>query len=331
MPARGRSVSPTRASERLTGLDAQDWQAGPFLGWIDPSLNEATLPALGQALSSFVPQRVTLEGHRDGRVYFCENWTSPVQDPVSGEWNYWVAVHMDITARMEYERSSEEQLHQVRGDAGHEPGRLCAAGCAGPGLCGQSRLAELAGASQEAEVLGREESVLLEALLSRSEDAARPAIASAWRGEVNPGSQSAGACPVVLLSPRRRTLSMIVRAVEDTAMRRLVYFRDVSAEAEMAQMKSDFLSTAAHELRSPMASIRGFAELLTHRASSTLSAAPRSYGIHPPPDGRLSHLINELLDLKPASRSRQEQRLPLSGAGSEPAAGRHGARPGSPR
>ena len=64
----------------------------------------------------------------------------------------------------------------------------------------------------------------------------------------------------------------------------------------MAQMKSDFLSTAAHELRSPMASIRGFAELLTLRKFDPERSAEILQTIHRQ-TVRLSHLINELLDL----------------------------------
>jgi signal transduction histidine kinase len=38
--------------------------------------------------------------------------------------------------------------------------------------------------------------------------------------------------------------------------------RDVTAQSQLDRMKSDFISTAAHELRTPMAGILGFAELL---------------------------------------------------------------------
>jgi signal transduction histidine kinase/HAMP domain-containing protein len=48
----------------------------------------------------------------------------------------------------------------------------------------------------------------------------------------------------------------------DPAQGRLIYLRDISREAELDRMKSDFLSTAAHELRTPLASIAGYSELL---------------------------------------------------------------------
>ena len=38
--------------------------------------------------------------------------------------------------------------------------------------------------------------------------------------------------------------------------------RDVSERARLERVKSDFVATASHELRSPLTSIKGFAELL---------------------------------------------------------------------
>jgi signal transduction histidine kinase len=46
---------------------------------------------------------------------------------------------------------------------------------------------------------------------------------------------------------------------------KILYFRDISAKSEIDQMKSLFLSTAAHELRTPMAIVFGFFELLLSR------------------------------------------------------------------
>jgi signal transduction histidine kinase len=57
-------------------------------------------------------------------------------------------------------------------------------------------------------------------------------------------------------------LQIGLRCSESEALSQILYFRDVTRETEIDQMKSEFLSTAAHELRTPMASIFGFAELL---------------------------------------------------------------------
>ncbi|MDT9001710.1 CHASE domain-containing protein [Paucibacter sp. APW11] len=45
----------------------------------------------------------------------------------------------------------------------------------------------------------------------------------------------------------------------------MLQLRDITQQFELDRMKSEFLATAAHELRTPMVSIYGFAELLLHR------------------------------------------------------------------
>lgn len=45
----------------------------------------------------------------------------------------------------------------------------------------------------------------------------------------------------------------------------LVLLRDITRERELAQMKNDFISTAAHALNTPLTAIMGFAELLVDR------------------------------------------------------------------
>lgn len=62
--------------------------------------------------------------------------------------------------------------------------------------------------------------------------------------------------------PARRVIEVGLRLGLAGSVSQILYFRDVTHETEVDQMKSDFLSTAAHELRTPMASIYGFAEVL---------------------------------------------------------------------
>ncbi|WP_028448292.1 ATP-binding protein [Chitinibacter tainanensis] len=45
----------------------------------------------------------------------------------------------------------------------------------------------------------------------------------------------------------------------------VLYLRDITAEVEANRLKTEFLTMAAHELRTPLASIRGFSELLVSR------------------------------------------------------------------
>lgn len=76
----------------------------------------------------------------------------------------------------------------------------------------------------------------------------------------------------------------------------VIYLHDVTRETEVDRMKSEFLSTAAHELRTPMTSILGYVELLRMREFNR-DAAMRMYDTILRQARRLTELINELLDL----------------------------------
>lgn len=102
-----------------------------------------------------------------------------------------------------------------------------------------------------------------------------------------------------LVRPRPMTLQRAVRDVQGadgTAAGRVLYLRDITHEAEVDRMKTDFLSTAAHELRTPLASIHGFTELmLVDEVPATvrqemLATMHRQSTL-------LVKLVNELLDL----------------------------------
>lgn len=76
----------------------------------------------------------------------------------------------------------------------------------------------------------------------------------------------------------------------------VMYFRDITQESEVDRIKSEFLSTAAHELRTPMASIYGFSELLLAREFDAATQRDLIQTIHRQTQN-LINLVNELLDL----------------------------------
>ena len=63
----------------------------------------------------------------------------------------------------------------------------------------------------------------------------------------------------------KRVLECGLRISDAASVSQILYFRDVTHETEVDRLKSEFVSTAAHELRTPMTSIYGFAELLLTR------------------------------------------------------------------
>ena len=76
----------------------------------------------------------------------------------------------------------------------------------------------------------------------------------------------------------------------------IVYFRDISEQKNLEKMKSDFLSTAAHELRTPMANVYGYAELLLNSKFPQKTVNEMLEIIHNQV-GRLVFILNDLLDL----------------------------------
>jgi PAS domain S-box-containing protein len=87
------------------------------------------------------------------------------------------------------------------------------------------------------------------------------------------------------------------------AVSKMLHLRDVTQEAELDQMKSTFMSMAAHELRTPMASIYGFTELLLTREFKPAKQRDLLQRIMRQSESMID-IINELLDL-----SRLEARL----------------------
>ena len=101
---------------------------------------------------------------------------------------------------------------------------------------------------------------------------------------------------LVLARPQHRVLQAQSRRNMAGRRETILYFRDVTHEDEVDRMKSEFLASAAHELRTPMVSIFGFTELLLKRKFNEERQADMLQTIHRQ-SGLLVKMINELLDL----------------------------------
>jgi len=99
---------------------------------------------------------------------------------------------------------------------------------------------------------------------------------------------------VRLHTPSLKTLGVAKRVAEEGVI--VLYWRDLSREAEMNAMKNAFLAKAAHELRTPLTSILGFTELLAKDANATAKQA-EIVAIMARQGKNLLQLIHDLLDL----------------------------------
>lgn len=96
--------------------------------------------------------------------------------------------------------------------------------------------------------------------------------------------------------PPTRTIDVRRRLSESAAVACILCFRDVTHESEVDRLKSEFLCTAAHELRTPLASVYGFAEILLTQDNDP--ATQREFlDIVYQQAQQMSCILNELLDL----------------------------------
>ncbi len=104
---------------------------------------------------------------------------------------------------------------------------------------------------------------------------------------------------ITLTQPRQRSLTRSIRRMESAGgeLRGWVLsMRDITREREIDRMKSEFLATAAHELRTPMTSVGGFAELLLSNEYDPAVTREIAETIHRQSE-ILVHIVNELLDI----------------------------------
>ncbi|MCB5189959.1 PAS domain-containing protein [Methylobacillus arboreus] len=102
-----------------------------------------------------------------------------------------------------------------------------------------------------------------------------------------------------ITKPKLTVIKHSVREAHDSEHRfvgTIHYFRDITQESELHRMKGEFLSMAAHELRTPMSSIHGFTELLLKRDFTPEQQKDMLATVHRQ-SVRLTKLINDLLDL----------------------------------
>ncbi len=101
---------------------------------------------------------------------------------------------------------------------------------------------------------------------------------------------------VELVELGQRILQVQLRLSKSGTVSQILYVRDITHETEVEALKSEFLAIAAHELRTPMASIYGFAEvLLTQPTDAELQN--EFLGIILKQSRLMVDILNELLDL----------------------------------
>jgi PAS domain S-box-containing protein len=103
-----------------------------------------------------------------------------------------------------------------------------------------------------------------------------------------------GSDMVIFETPRHLVLRRSVKTLPGGGL--VIFIQDITESYDVDRMKTEFLSSAAHELRTPMASIHGFSELMLKREFDAASRREMLETIHRQSSAMVS-LVNELLDL----------------------------------
>jgi PAS domain S-box-containing protein len=101
---------------------------------------------------------------------------------------------------------------------------------------------------------------------------------------------------IELTDASKRVLEVSLRESHAESVSQILYLRDITHETEVDRLKTEFLSTAAHELRTPMASIYGFAEVLLKQKVGA-AELQEFLGIIYRQSELMASILNELLDL----------------------------------
>src|SRR3989442_547338 len=118
---------------------------------------------------------------------------------------------------------------------------------------------------------------------------------------------------VELTFPRRAVYQRVVARVRESGgplLGHIVLYGDVTHEVEVERAKSEFVSVASHELRTPMTSVKTSLSLLLAGAAGPRDASARELlEIAVRNADRMIRLINDLLDLSRLEAGRMEFQL----------------------
>ena len=273
--------------------------------------DEQEVNQIREAIASHEPCTVVLRNARkDGRQFWNQLSISPVSDPLTGEVTHYVGVQTDITERRVAEEMMIEWLSRLDVIFTLSPDPL---------VCfdEHNRVSYVNAAAERifGTTMGALTSLTSETLEAQLRAQCDPAYSYAGlpftvnthptRAAEDSGDDPRQDCLLHLQQPRPLILHQTYRNCGAAGTSLVVYFRDVTRESELDRMKSEFLSTAAHELRTPMASILGYSELLTMRRYNEDKTRELLVTINRQAQ-RLTNLLNDLLDLARIEARRAE-------------------------
>ncbi len=104
---------------------------------------------------------------------------------------------------------------------------------------------------------------------------------------------------------KKMIISLLISPVGQTGTGAIIVFRDITGDVVENRQKAEFISTASHEMRTPVAAIEGYIGLALNPATATIDDKARSFLL-----GNcnvafiLGHLFQDLLDVSKAEDGR---------------------------
>ncbi len=265
------------APHEILGRDASLLE-GPLTDRDDLNLLARTVQRGGEL-------KITLHNYRkDGSLFHNKLSVSPVRD-AQGEITHYINVIEDVSGQVEVKQRLIERTARLNATFDLSPDGFAVFDAQGELLTSNPALRHMLGKVPAWMPLGRFDDWVRDLC----EDPERyPPVALA----PNDGIKHT----LVLARPKHMVLERDIRRHLGGSGETFVYFRDVTHQFEVDRMKSEFLATAAHELRTPFASILGFTELMLHRKYSAEQQKDLLQTVHRQ-GTLLNNLIQELLDL----------------------------------
>lgn len=104
---------------------------------------------------------------------------------------------------------------------------------------------------------------------------------------------------IVFYYPSKRYYNLIVSPIlRNKSKIFLIVMTDITKERQLDEARREFITNVSHELRTPLTSIHGWAETLLEDGLQNKEIAMNALKIIEEESGRLTRLINDLLDLE---------------------------------
>ena len=235
---------------------------------------------------------VVLRNYRkDGSLFFNELAISPVTSPEGGVRHY-VGVLNDVTERERARLAIAERSARLNAVFDLSPDGFVVFDRDGRLVYTNRAFGEMTGL----DLVGGSDELCVGDFDRRFASLCDPAAPCRPVAGVLEDDSGSTAETLYLQRPEHRVLARVVRSHAADGGESILFFRDVTRETEVDRMKSEFLTTAAHELRTPMVSVFGFTELLLNRPVNEERRRDMLETIHRHAS-LLINMVNELLDL----------------------------------